>query len=210
MAIVEQSVKRTFKPAKQCSCCGRMFKASAHLYGPTDFNRRGVKQGSGLCPKCFAKYAVGRTALKGGRSGVTITQLQTAITANIDNPEVLVGLRHQYPQSFDGAVRYLHAADRRTVEALFGVKVATPEYTALVQRLRPKRSGVTGTQVLRGMIEAVENDDRALMAALFTHFPQHVMNQRRYLRVADRAVVNQFISEESAKALGVSEELRSE
>ena len=74
---------KTFRPAKRCSCCGKLMKATAHLYGPRDFNKAGREQGDGLCPACYEKYVTGRTDLRGGRSGVTVTQLGISIRAGL-------------------------------------------------------------------------------------------------------------------------------
>ena len=168
------------KALSRCTTCGRLQKRTAHLYND-------------MCPRCYSAYVVGRAELVGGRSGVTNTQLLIAIKANVDDVDVLNGLKANYPNMFVNAVRYLKAGERAKIVELFGeLDVVDDRQLKLINLIKPGRSGVSGSKILPVLEDAIQFQRVEVLAALLEFYPELVKNQTRYLHAAYRRMLDVY------------------
>ena len=168
------------KVQPRCTTCGRLQKRTAHLY-------------NNMCPRCYKAYLVGKTELVGGRSGVTNTQLLMAISVNIDDAEVLNGLKTNYPNMFVNAIRYLKVSEQAKITEIFGdLTTISARQLELINLIKPGRSGVSGSKLLPVLEDALQHQRFEQVDALLEFYPELVKNQARYLHAPYRRLLEAY------------------
>ena len=118
-----------------------------------------------------------------GKHGVTRHQMIPAINNNMDNHDVLVALYHYFPNTFKASIRYIKIKAKNIIIDIFGEDIlkVSQEELALINKLQPKRKGVTMNQIIKAIEKAVNAGDFDLVAQIQKYFPEYYSNSVKYI-----------------------------